>query len=238
MNNIKRWALLILLMIILGIFFYFHLYRYLSFESLRTHHLNLLSFTERHFVQALLRFMVIYTIAEVCFFPGGIFLTLTAGLLFGPILGAITVIISATTSAIIVFMAVKLALREWVAKKTTKWLKSMERGFQAGAFSYLLSLRLIPIFPFWLVNIVPACLGIPLRTFVSASVAGFIPGAFVFASIGNSFGYVFDAVDEPTLSIIFNLKILLPLIALALLSLVPVGYKVLHRIKNVDVTTL
>jgi uncharacterized membrane protein YdjX (TVP38/TMEM64 family) len=228
-KTIQRGTLLIALLILLGLFFYFRLYRYLSFESLKENRAFLLAWSEQHFVWVVLGFIGIYTISVACSIPGAILLTLTAGVLFGIWWGTLWVVISATLGAFIVFLAVELALRDWVAKKTAKWLKGMEQGFQANAFSYLLILRLVPLFPFWLVNIVPALLGVSKRTFMIATFIGIIPGSFVYVLVGNGLGSIFDTNETPNLGIIFDPKVLLPLIALAMLSLAPVVYKMIQR---------
>jgi len=101
----------------------------------------------------------------------------------------------------------------------------MERGFQENALSYLLVLRLVPIFPFWVVNLVPALLGVPARTFVIGTFFGIIPGTAVYSSVGNGLGAVFDSGGRPDLGIIFEPQVFAPLVALAALSLVPVIYK-------------
>lgn len=223
-SQIKRWFLLAILIVLLSLFFYFHLYRYLSFESLKTHRELLLWWSQQHFVWFILGFVFIYTVAVACSVPGATLLTLTGGFLFGPVLGVVLVVMSATLGAFIVFMAVELALRDWLMKKATYWLKAMEEGFQKNSFSYLLFLRLVPLLPFWLVNIVPALLGVTKRTFLIATFIGIIPGSSVYVLVGNGLGHIFDANQTPNLSIIFDPKILFPLLALALLSLVPVGY--------------
>jgi len=224
-TQVKRWGLLAILSVLLGLFFYFHLYRYLSFDSLKMHRLVLINWTHQHYFQTIVSFMVIYTLSVAISIPGALFLTLMAGFLFGPLTGTLVVISSATLGAFIVFMAVELALREWVLKRASKWLQVMEKGFQKNAFSYLLFLRLVPIFPFWLVNIVPALLGISKRIFVIATFVGIIPGSFVYVLVGNGLGHIFDTNATPNLSIIFDPDVFIPLLALAFLSLVPVGYK-------------
>jgi len=98
----------------------------------------------------------------------------------------------------------------------------LEAGFRADAFNYLLVLRLVPVFPFWLVNLVPALVGVGLPTYMLATFLGILPGTFVYASLGNGLG---SLVEEPDLAIIFKPSVLLPIIGLALLALVPVGYK-------------
>ena len=101
----------------------------------------------------------------------------------------------------------------------------MEGGFRENALSYLLVLRLIPAFPFWLVNLVPAFLGVSTVTYVIGTFFGIIPGTFVFASVGAGLGAILDAGQDPDLGIIFRPDVLGPLVGLALLSLLPVVYK-------------
>ena len=101
----------------------------------------------------------------------------------------------------------------------------MEAGFRDNALSYLLVLRLVPLFPFWVVNLVPALLGVSTRTYVVGTFFGIIPGSSVFCSVGNGLGTVFDSGGTPDLGIIFEPEIFGPLMALAVLSLIPVFYK-------------
>ena len=86
-------------------------------------------------------------------------------------------------------------------------------------------LRLVPLFPFWLVNLVPALLGVPLKTYVIATAIGIIPGTFVFASVGNGLGEVLAAGETPDVSVIFEPHVLIPILGLAALALIPVFYK-------------
>jgi uncharacterized membrane protein YdjX (TVP38/TMEM64 family) len=118
--------------------------------------------------------------------------------------------------------------------KAGPFLTKMEDGFRENAMSYLLVLRLVPLFPFWLVNLVPAFLGVPTGTYVIGTFFGIIPGTFVFASVGNGLGALLDAGQDPNLGIIFQPNVLGPLIALALLSLVPVAYKKYQARKNLS----
>ena len=101
----------------------------------------------------------------------------------------------------------------------------MEAGFRKNAFNYLLTLRLIPIFPFWLINLVPAFLGMPLRSYAVATFVGIVPGSLVFASLGNGLGAILDAGGELDLGILIKPAVLFPLLALAVLALLPVAYK-------------
>jgi uncharacterized membrane protein YdjX (TVP38/TMEM64 family) len=147
------------------------------------------------------------------------------GLLFGTIAATIYVVIGATVGATGLFLAARTALGEPLRARAGPAVKRMEKGFQENALSYLLVLRLVPLFPFFVVNLVPAFLGVPLRTYVIGTVLGIIPGSFVYASVGNGLGAIFDAGQTPDLKIIFQPDILIPIIGLAILSLIPIAYK-------------
>lgn len=220
-----RWLPLTLLALLLFLIFYFHLYTYLSFETLQQRHQFLSQWTNQHYILSVFCFISIYTIAVAVSIPGGTFLTLAGGFLFGLLWGTIYVVFSATIGATLLFLAVNTALGQWLENRASPWVKKMGLGFQHNAFNYLLSLRLIPLFPFWLVNLVPALLNIPLRIFILATVIGIIPGSFIYVSVGNGLSHIFAAGETPNLSIILSPPILLPLIGLAFLSLVPVIYR-------------
>ena len=174
---------------------------------------------------AVLLYMLLYITAVAVSFPGASYITLAGGFLFGVIPGTIYVVISATIGALFLFLAVKTALEPWIAKKANRWVGKMRAGFQQDAFQYLLTLRLVPLFPFWVVNIIPGLLGVRTSTFLTATFIGIIPGTFVYVLLGKGLGYLFDQNQTPNLSIIFEPPILIPLIALALLSLIPTLYK-------------
>ena len=225
----RRWLLLTILLIGLGAFFYFDLSRFLNFATLKQHRQTLLSWTEAHYFLTALIYIIIYILAVAISIPGATFLTLMGGFLFGTIFGTLYVLISATFGATLIFLAVRIALEPWMAKKTSRWLEKMRSGFQQGAFQYLLFLRLVPIFPFWVINIVPALLGVKTRTFMLATLIGIIPGSIVYVTLGNGLGSIFDQNETPNLGIIFELPVLLPLLGLAFLSFVPIIYKWMKR---------
>jgi uncharacterized membrane protein YdjX (TVP38/TMEM64 family) len=142
------------------------------------------------------------------------------------------VVVSATLGATIVFLAARTSLGAALAAKAGPFLKKTERGFRENALSYLLVLRLVPLFPFWLVNIVPALFGVPLRTYVIGTFLGIIPGSVVYTLLGSNLGAVLDAGGRPQLGIIFEPRMLLALLGLAILALVPVLYKKLQARKG------
>jgi len=227
--SMKRWLPLTILLIGLGAFFYFDLSQFLNFATLKQHRQALLSWTEAHYFITVLGYIIIYILAVAVSIPGAIFLTLVGGFLFGIVFGTLYVLISATLGATLIFLAVRTALEPWMAKKTTQWIEKMRYGFQQSAFQYLLFLRLVPLFPFWVVNIVPALLGVKTRTFMLATFIGIIPGSVVYVTLGNGLGSIFDQNETPNLGIIFEAPVLLPLLGLAFLSLVPIIYKWMKR---------
>lgn len=227
--SVKRLWLLAVLLAGLVAFFVFDLDAYLSFDALRDNRNFLLQWTKAHQTLAVLAYMGIY-IAVVAFsLPGGAVMTLAGGFLLGPVTGTIATVIAATIGATILFVAARTALGDVLRARAGPWLRKLEAGFQENELSYMFVLRLVPLFPFFVVNLAPAFLGVSLRNYVIATFFGIMPATFVFASLGNGIGAVFDAGGTPDLGIIFNPEILLPLLGLAALAMIPVAYK---RIKS------
>jgi uncharacterized membrane protein YdjX (TVP38/TMEM64 family) len=224
-NVLRRLWPLLLLPILFFVLYYFRINQYLSFSNLQIYHQQLISWTNNHYLYAVILFMSIYILCIAASFPGALMLTLTGGLLFGILWGTLYVVTSATIGSTAIFFIVKFALSDWVAKRTTRWIHKMRHGFQHNAFSYLLVLRLMPIFPFWVVNIIPALLGIQAKTFILATFLGIIPGSMIYASVGNSLNHLLEMGQKPNLKIIFSPEFFFPLLGLALLSLLPVLYK-------------
>jgi uncharacterized membrane protein YdjX (TVP38/TMEM64 family) len=169
--------------------------------------------------------MLIYAAAIALSIPGGAILTIAGGFLFGVVAATCYVVIAATFGATILFLIARTALGDTLRRKAGPAVRRMEVGFRENALNYLLFLRLIPVFPFWLVNLVPAFLGVPLTTYIVATLVGIIPGSLVYASVGNGLGAVFDAGGRPDLGIIFKPEIILPIVGLAVLAILPVAYK-------------
>jgi uncharacterized membrane protein YdjX (TVP38/TMEM64 family) len=222
---IRRLVPLAILLVAIGGFFALGLHHYLSFETLRQHREQLLALVGQHPVLAPLAFVALYAAVIALSVPGGAILTIAGGFLFGIVPATLYVLVGATSGATIVFLIARTALGDSLRARAGPRMRRMEEGFRADALSYLLVLRLIPIFPFWLVNIVPAFLGVPLRTYVLGTLIGIIPGSFVYASVGNGLGAVFDAGQTPDLGIVFEPAILLPIVGLAVLALLPVAYR-------------
>lgn len=221
----KRWLPLLLILLMLALIFSTGLRQYLSFESLKTHQHILLQWTHENFLLSSLLFVATYTIAVAISIPVATLLTLSGGFLFGPVFGVILAVISATMGATLLYFVVKAALGDWLSQKTSGWISRMSKGFQDNAFSYLLFLRIVPLFPFWVINIVPPLLGVSATTFIMATFFGMIPSSVVYALVGNGLNHILATNQTPDLTMIFDPKVLYPLLALAVISLLPVIYQ-------------
>ena len=200
--------------------------QYFSLDALSTYRGDLTAFRDANFPLAFASLIVIYAALVAISFPGAGFLTIFAGFLFGPFIGTLGVIVGATLGATIIFKVASTSFGETLRAKAGPWLEKFEAGFKEGELSYLFILRIIPAFPFFLVNIAPAFLGVKTRNFVLSTFFGIIPGSFVYASIGNGAGAVLDQGEELQLSgVLTDPAILVPIIGLAVLALIPVAYK-------------
>src|SRR5438132_2068388 len=200
-------------------FFYFDLRQYLTLESLKAHRDQLLAYTDAHFVAAVAIFSGLYVLQTTFSLPGGALLTLTAGFLFGSFLGTLFLIVPATLGATLAFLVARYLLRDWVERKFGGRLEAFQRGFAKNAFSYLLTLRLIPLFPFFLVNLVSGLTRISLGTYILATAIGIIPGSFVYAYAGRQLGTI-NSLKE-----VASLNVLLALTLLGLFALLPILYR-------------
>ena len=199
-------------------------HRYLTLAALAEHRQWLCDRVARGGIGAVVLFILAYTALVALSVPGCIFMTLTSGFLFGPWLGAVYAVIAGTVGATIVFLAAHTGLAG-LTGLAGPWARRIETGFRQHGLNYLLVLRLVPIFPFWLVNLAAAAFGLPLWIYVFGTLVGIAPGAFIFASIGTSIGKLLDdgrGIDFQTL---FHPDIFLPLAGLAALILAPVLYK-------------
>ncbi|NBB68711.1 MAG: TVP38/TMEM64 family protein [Alphaproteobacteria bacterium] len=223
--SLRRLLPLLLLAAATALVFATGLDRYLSMEMLSENYQELRAWAAAHPVVAPLAFGVAYAAGVAVSIPGAAIMTLAGGLMFGLVLGTLVVVVSATLGATLVFLIAKTALGEPLRRRASGRIKRMEQGFQEDALSYLLVLRLVPIFPFWLVNIVPAFFGMRLTSYVVATFVGILPGTAVIASIGNGVGEILAAGETPDLSIIFSPEVFGPLVALAALVLSTTLYK-------------
>lgn len=199
--------------------------RYVTLDSLRDHRTQLIDFVADNALVAGLLFMAIYAAATALSLPGGLILSLAGGFLFGTWLGGCLAAIGATIGASAIFLIAKTSLGDAMLARAGPVIKKMEAGFRRDAASYMLILRLVPLFPFWLVNIVPAFLGVPFRTYFVTTALGILPAAFIYTCVGNGLGQLFEIGGNPNLGVIFEPQFLVPLLGLAVLAMIPVAYK-------------
>ncbi len=221
----RRIVPLALLALMFVLFFTFDLNDYVSYDAVKAHDVELRDYVAAHYFIAMITYVLVYTLVIACSLPGGLVLTILGGYLFGTAVGGSLTIVGATIGATLIFLAAKTALGDLLRSRAGPVLQRMEAGFRKNAFNYLLVLRLVPLFPFFLVNLAPAFLGVPLRTYVAATFLGIIPATFIFSSVGNGLGTLLAAGREPGAGIIMRPEILLPLLGLALLALLPVLYR-------------
>lgn len=226
---IKRWLPLALILLAVGAGFAFDLHDSLSFETLRNNRAALTDFVAAHSILAVLAFVAVYCVATALSFPGASILTIAGGFLFGGVLGCLWSVVGATLGAIVIFVVARSAFGHALKARAGPFLKRMEAGFQQNALSYMLFLRLVPAFPFFIVNLVPAFLGVSLRDYAIATFVGIIPGGFVYASVGAGLGSYFDANETPNLGGVLTPDIVIALVGLALLSLLPIAIKRFRR---------
>lgn len=168
----------------------------LSLEALVRHRMEIDAFVAEHRVVAVLAYIVLYIGVVALSLPGATFLTVSGGFLFGLVLGAGAAVIGATIGATLIFLLARTALGEPLLRRAGPRAIRLAKGFQADAFSYLLFLRLVPVFPFFLVNLVPAFAGVRLGPFVAATALGVIPASFVYAFAGTGLDSVIAAQSE------------------------------------------
>lgn len=200
----------------------------LSFEALAANREALVAFRDAHYVATLAAFMAAYVAIVAFSLPGATIATLTGGFLFATFPGAVFNILSATVGATLIFLAAKWGLGDRLAARMEAGegtVKRLKDGIDENQWSFLFLMRLVPAVPFFVANLVPALVGVPLHRFVVSTALGIVPGAVVYTSVGAGLGEVFARGEAPDLGVIFEPRILLPILGLCLLALLPVIVK-------------
>ncbi|NVN89299.1 MAG: TVP38/TMEM64 family protein [Desulfuromonadales bacterium] len=215
-----RYKLLILFLaaLAMALFFYLDLGSYLSLEALKANHRALLEYRDQHTVAMVAGFMLIYIVQTAFSLPGAAILSLASGALFGTAMGTVYANISATIGATLAFLVTRYLLRDIVLAKFGSRLEGINRELESRGFNYLLFLRLVPVFPFFLINLASGLTRLPLRTFILATMVGIIPGGFIYVNAGASL------VTVTSLSGIASPRVLASLTLLGLFSLTPALY--------------
>ncbi len=205
-----------------------------SFDTLAMHYQSMAVWVADNPVLATVIAFIVYAVATAVSFPAAWLLTVMLGLLFGWFWAALVVVLGATAGAVGIFLATRVAFADFFRARAGGWVKTMAEGFKRDAFAYMLFLRFVPAVPFVIVNVVPAIVGVSLRTFTLSTLVGIIPGVFVYAFAGEGLRSIIAeraaacAIDAPpcgtplSASNLVTPEIIGALVLLALLSLMPV----------------
>ena len=221
----RRFVAPLAVVVVLGLVWALGLHRHLSLEALAAQREALAGLVAARPVLAALVYVAAYIGVVAFSLPGGAVMTLSGGLLFGVFIGACLAVLGATIGAAVLFLLARSAFAPLVAGRAEGLLGPLRAGLARDGFFYLLSLRLVPVFPFWLLNLAPALLGMRFAPYLAATFLGIIPGTLVFAGIGAGLDEVFLSGGVPDLGVIFSWGVLLPLLGLALLSLFGVWWR-------------
>jgi uncharacterized membrane protein YdjX (TVP38/TMEM64 family) len=197
----------------------------ISWSALARNQGALAAWVASHPVVAPVCYVAVYAVAVALSFPESAVLTVAGGLLFGTLPGGALAVLGSTMGAVVLFLAVRYHLADALASRAGKFLDRVRARLQRDGFSYMLAIRLLPVFPFWLVNLAAALSGMRLLPYMVATLLGIIPATLIYASIGAGLGQVLAAGGEPDLALVFQPHIVGPLVALALLSLLPVVWR-------------
>lgn len=220
----KKYLPLVLLLTLLLIFYFSGLSSYFTFDSMKEHRKWIQSSIDSKPILAPILFILVYLIATALSFPGAIFFSLFGGFFFGWV-SAIYTTIGATIGATILFSIVRTAFGNVLKKRAFPFVAKMKRGFANNPARYLLVLRLLPLFPFWLVNLVPVFFGVSLRTFIWTTALGILPGSFVYTQAGYALGKIFETGENFSLQTVLSTQIKLALFLLCGLFLLPMLIK-------------
>ena len=194
-STLRTWAPLIVILAAMAFVFAMGWHKYLSLEQLGRNYASLNAFIADNLLLSILAYAALYIVVVALSLPGALALTLAGGLLFGWAIGAPVTVVAATIGATIIFLVAKTSLGETLAAKAGPAINKLREGFQENALSYLLFLRLVPAFPFFVVNLAPALLGVPLRTYVIGTALGIIPGTFAFSFAASQLGTVIEKTN-------------------------------------------
>jgi len=210
----------------------FTLRDYLSFEALRDNREALIAFRDNNYLLTVLVFIAAYTVIVTFSLPGAAIASITGGFLFATFPGSLFNIAAATMGATLIFLAARWGMGEKLAAKmeaSDGAVKKIKDGIDENQWSMLFLIRLVPAVPFFVANLVPAMVGVPLHRFVISTFLGIIPGAVVYTSVGAGLGDVFARGETPNLGIIFEPQILLPILGLCVLAALPMVLKLFKK---------
>lgn len=230
-SKLKRYLPLMMIIVFIIIAYFSGLTDSVTLENWSKTEKPIKEFIKEHPYTSPFLFILAYMLYAASSLPGSFILSIIAGVLFPQPLSTLYVVIGATMGASLLFFAARSAARDYFQELSRPLLQKMKQGFQQDSANYMLFLRLVPIFPFFIVNIAPAILGVPYFTFLWTTFLGIIPASFVFTQAGQGLMMILAKMEGEPFSIktIFNTQVNIALISLALLSLLPILLKKWRR---------
>lgn len=219
---LKKYGPILIIVTLMAVGYFSGFFQSLDYETLRYHHVELTEYVNDSPIMTPFMFIGVYAFATALSIPGGLILSLLGGFLFKQPWAMLYVLVGATLGATLLFLAARTAVGGLLKKKAGPRLAKMEEGFNKNPASYLLFLRFVPLFPFWLVNLAPAFFNVRLSTFIWTTLVGIAPGAFVFTQAGRGLGVIFETNASFSLGTIFNLQMRIALICLGIFALIPI----------------
>lgn len=245
-NPLKKWGALGVIALLLAIGYWVGIFEHFGLSSFIKHRQEVGAFVDDNFIVAGIGFILLYAGLVAISFPGASFLTIASGFFFGGIVGGMFAVIGATIGAVIIFIIARTSFGDFLKEKAGPFVNKMIEGFKKDAFQYLLTLRLVPVFPFWALNIVPALLDMKVKPYALATFIGIIPGTFTYAYIGTGMDSIIADVaekqpgcaDAGTCTLNFGslvtTEILIAITMLGVISILPVVVKKLRGNKSVS----
>lgn len=229
LHTVRRVAPFLVILGVLLVGWRLGVFEQLSLDSLGANRQRLIEATREHFWLSLLAFIAVYILFVVCSLPGLLIMTLTGGLLFGMWLGGAAAVVSATTGAVLTFLIGRSAFGDLLRRKAGPIFGPIVKGFEKHAPTYLMTVRFIPGVPFFAVNLAAGLCRMRLSTFMLITLVGVTPGSLIYASIGASLVTLFARGEHPTMALVLRPGVFGPMLALATLSLLPIGWRLWRK---------
>ena len=225
MNKLDLRKVVIILLLIIATFGLIFFSEWISFEALKENRAEIVEFRDKNFTLSIVIFWVFYVILVIFSLPGAAVASVSGGFLFGLGAGLLINITAASTGAALLFLLVRYGMKSFKYNKSntlnSNFVIQIKNALVTNQISIMLTLRLVPVVPFFLANILPALVGVRLFNFIWTTIIGIIPGGIVFTWIGVGVGEVFDRNEYPNFELLFSPVILSPILGLAALLLLP-----------------
>ncbi|WP_459916786.1 FAD-dependent oxidoreductase [Desulfocicer niacini] len=212
--SMGRPMLVIAVLCAVGLFFMLDLHHFFSLTALKARHTDFLAFYQKHSLMTMAIYMIIYIAMAALSLPGAAIMTLGAGAMFGLFKGSLLAVLSSTIGATLAFLVSRFLFRDYIQNKFSDKLKRINQGLKKEGAFYLLTLRLVPIFPFFIINLVMGVTNIPTRVFAGVSLVGMLGGCIVYVNAGTQLARI-DSLQDILSPSILSAFVLLGVFSLA-----------------------